>query len=124
MADVSIPREAVDKAARALVESNTLTYKTWDEMNEGQHRLWRQRAEVVLNASAPLVVAAAYDRAKSELDRLSNMVDAIGDDDYESDDNDGECPCGGNCHTAEAVATYARVGSVLTHWAVELRAQS
>lgn len=52
MADVSIPRDAVEAAARALVESNTLTFKTWDEMNEGQRRLWRQRAEVVLNAGA------------------------------------------------------------------------
>jgi hypothetical protein len=85
VADDSIPREAVELAARALVESNTLTYKTWDEMNEGQRRLWRQRAEVVLNAGAPLSAAekdveiarlrAQVQVLQAEVNRLTRLHD-------------------------------------------------
>lgn len=114
--DANIPAEAVEAATRQ-VHARFASYTFIEQQNA------REAATAALNAAAPLIEAAAYERAKNELDRLSNMVDAIGDDDYESDDSDGECPCGGNCHTAEAVATYARVGSVLTHWAAELRAQ-
>lgn len=72
MADVSIPREAVEKAARALVESNTLTFKTWDEMNEGQRRLWLERAEVVLTAGAPLIEAAYAERKGKEISSIAD----------------------------------------------------
>jgi hypothetical protein len=122
VAEVTISRDVIDRAARALVASNTLTYKTWDEMNEGQRRLWRQRAEVVLNAGAPLVEAAVLDRVKAEVESLAAQRDAIGDDDYEPDEDN--CDDAGECHTAGALASYARVISLLSKHSAELRAQS
>jgi hypothetical protein len=120
VADVSIPREAVDKAARALVESNTLTYKTWDEMNDGQRRLWRQRAEVVLNAGGPLIVAPHMDKFAVELKQRAEARDAV---DADAPDLE-ECEHGGDCHTDAAVSTWLRAAWWAERNANELRAQS
>jgi hypothetical protein len=56
-ADVSIPREAVELAARALVNSGVVPGKTWDELQPGAKFLWAQRAKRMLDAAAPPIVA-------------------------------------------------------------------
>lgn len=65
MADVSIPREAVDKAARAFIAelNDKLGFgQPFDELPELQQRNARETATVMLNAAAPLIVAAEIDR--------------------------------------------------------------
>jgi hypothetical protein len=121
-ADVSIPREAVDAGARAIMRSAYAGDDSqWDKLLPTQQHIVRERAMEVLNAAAPLIVAAELDRAKTELERLAAARDAIaGDDDEPDEDNE----CTDECHTAGALATYARVISRLSSRSRELRAQS
>jgi hypothetical protein len=65
--DVQIPREAVDKAARALIGPTI-----FDRMSTlGQHNA-RERAIAVLNAAAPLIVAAALRTLADEHQRMTD----------------------------------------------------
>lgn len=59
MANVQIPREAVEIGARALIPA------TWDETPPVIQHMMREQAVTVLNAAAPhIVVAAVLDLAK------------------------------------------------------------
>jgi hypothetical protein len=67
VADTPISREAVDAAARALVAP-----VIFDRMSTlGQHNA-RERAIAVLNAAAPLIVAAALRTLADEHQRMTD----------------------------------------------------
>jgi hypothetical protein len=124
VADVQIPREAVDKAARAMVRATYAGDDTqWDKLQPTQQHIVRERAMAVLNAAAPLIEADVLDRVRADVDRLAAERDAIGDDDYEPDEDDGDCCAdAGECHRSGAMASYARIGSLLTNRITDLRA--
>lgn len=62
MADVSITREAVEAAARALVHAGVVPGKGWEDLQPGAQFLWIQRAKTALAAAAPLIVAVELER--------------------------------------------------------------
>lgn len=114
MNSVQIPREAVEAAEEAI---SLIPYDVdGDSLRE---------AKAALNAAAPLLAAAVLDGVKAEIESLAAQRDAIGDDDYEADEDDGDC-CGdaGECHRSGAMASYARVISLLERKVTELRALS
>ncbi|MFJ5984254.1 hypothetical protein [Lentzea sp. NPDC092896] len=82
MADVSIPRDAVEAAARALAESDTPPQK-WDDLQPSAQYRWAVRAKAALTAAAPLIVAAELDRIakafRAEYDELTEDVDVVRD---------------------------------------------
>lgn len=69
MADVSIPREAVDQGARELAELLNLDL---DLIAVGSRQILREQAVAVLNVASRLVVAA-------ELERIVKSIDTITD---------------------------------------------
>lgn len=80
MADVQIPREAVEAGARALLK-HELGDDRFDQINPmWQHNL-RERAIAALNAAAPLIVAAEMERMAAQLasdeerDNLARLAD-------------------------------------------------
>lgn len=113
MADVSIPRDAVEAGARAMMRSAYAGDDSqWDKLQPSQQAIVRERAVEVLNAAAPLIVAA-------ELERLIAVAVEYGKN----------CPCPGadepgvNCTNRfhfEAARVIKRVRIRLN----ELRAQS
>lgn len=62
MADVSIPREAVEAAAVGFFEARTLQVGRWGDIAERGRVSYREQAMDALNAAAPLLVAAEFDR--------------------------------------------------------------
>ena len=56
MADVTISREAVELAARALAESDTPPQK-WEDLQPSAQYRWAVRAKAALTAAARLIVA-------------------------------------------------------------------
>lgn len=73
MADIQIPREAVDKAAQALA------YGEWDKSSPLLKHKLREHAMTMLNAAAPHIVAAELDRiVKSFADSVNELC--AGDD--------------------------------------------
>lgn len=120
MNGIQISREAVDASAQAMAGK-----LVWDRMTPLLRHRYREQARVALNAAAPLLVAAAFDGVKAEVENLAAQRDAIGDDDYEPDEDDGDCCAdAGECHRSGAMASYARVNSLLERKTTELRAQS
>lgn len=113
MADVSIPREAVDAAARALVPQ-------FDGVHPIDQFLTWEKAVAALNAAAPLIVADALDRFAVKLKQRAAERDAIDEDDPDY----AECEHGGDCHTDAAVATWIRAAWHAERDAKQLRAQS
>lgn len=57
MADVTISREAVERAARVLADSDPSTDKKWDDLQPSAQYRWAVRAKAALAAAARLVVA-------------------------------------------------------------------
>ena len=121
--DLDISSEAIEAGAKAYVEFYKGHNDAWGSASPSTKARARVLASEVLIAATPLVEAAAFDRLKVEVERLAAERDAIGDDDYEPDEDD-ECDDAGECHTTAALATYARVLSLLTRQVAELRAQS
>lgn len=108
MADVSIPREAVDKAARAYVDElhNKLGWRpTFDGLTALEQHNARETATAMLNAAAPLIAAAEIDRA------IAGQVSMA-----------STCPCTSDSalgpHSCQRTITWQRAR------AAELRAQS
>lgn len=63
MAEIEIPREAVDAGARAIMRSAYAgDDNQWDKLQPSQQHIVRERAMEVINASAPLIVAVHADR--------------------------------------------------------------
>lgn len=79
MADVQIPREAVEAAARALyVEANSwraVEVPAWGDVDPQVKHTYRERAMAALNAAAPLIVAAAFDRVAHDVDTTKTSDD-------------------------------------------------
>lgn len=71
MADVTIPREAVDAAGRAIyersIEGYSVTMPDWDAMPDAVKLNFREAALVALNAAAPLIVAAAFEQRSRQI---------------------------------------------------------
>jgi hypothetical protein len=63
--DVQIPREAVDKAARVIL-------KGFDDSTPMEQHIAREGAVSVLNAAAPLIVAAALRTLADERQRMTD----------------------------------------------------
>lgn len=73
MAEVTISREAVELAARTLVDAGAVSGKGWDDLQPGAKFAWAQRARKALQAAAPLIAAekdARLDEARRALTRL------------------------------------------------------
>lgn len=123
MADIHIPREAVEAGARAIMRSAYAGDDSqWDKLQPSQQAIVRERAMDVLNATARLVVAAELEGPFA--DELKHRADAraqVGDDDHDEDACEEE---GYDCHTASAVATWLRARTMAKARAIELRAQS
>lgn len=113
MAEIEIPREAVDAGARAIMRSAYAgDDNQWDKLQPSQQHIVRERAMEVINASAPLIVAA-------ELEQMAKVQSKEARD----------CPCGGGdeqgpycCSVFHAQA--ARRFVEYSERAAELRAQS
>lgn len=80
MADISIPREAVEAGARAMMrDAYAGDDSQWDKLQPTQQHIVRERAMAVLNAAAPLIVAAELERAardfEVEIDELTDGMD-------------------------------------------------
>lgn len=75
MADVSITRDAVETAARALVDSGVVPGKKWDDLQPSDKFRWAQRAKHMLDAAAPLIEAAAFERVANNVDTTSGTYD-------------------------------------------------
>lgn len=76
MADFSIPREAVDAAARAFIAEldQKLGYgRTFDDMTDLEKRNARETAMAMLNAAAPLLVEALL-HSESHRDDLAQAL--------------------------------------------------
>jgi hypothetical protein len=71
MTDLQIPREAVDKAARALLQHDLGADKFDDIAPKWQENL-REHAMSALNAAAPLIVAAELDRIAATFDPVTD----------------------------------------------------
>lgn len=120
---VQIPREAVEAGARSMVrDAYAGDDSQWDKLQHTQQHIVRERAMAVLNVAAPLIVAAELDRVKTDLERLAAERDAIGDDDYEPDEDNCDDP--GDCHRSAALATYVRAQSLVSRRITELRGES
>mgnify|MGYP006136697837 CR=1 FL=1 len=80
MADVTISRDAVEAAARALAETDTPT-KKWEDLAPSAQSRWAVRAKAVLEAAAPLVEAAVYEQIardfNAEYDELFEDDDVV-----------------------------------------------
>jgi hypothetical protein len=68
VAEVTISREAVELAARTLVDSGAVSGKGWDGLQPAAKFAWAQRVRKALQAAGPLVVADAYEHAGQFLD--------------------------------------------------------
>lgn len=122
MADVQIPREAVEAGARALLK-HEFGDDRFDQINPmWQHNL-RERAIAALNAAAPLIVAAAFEQFADELKKRADERDAKGDDDG-MDGDVCEEESSADCHTAASVTTWMRARWFAKERAAELRAQT
>lgn len=68
MADVSIPREAVELAARTLVDGGAVSGKRWDELQPAAQFAWAQRVRKALQVASPIITADAFEHAAQFLD--------------------------------------------------------
>ena len=123
MADVSIPRAAVEAGARAMMRDAYVGDDSqWDKLQPTQQHIVRERAMAVLNVAAPLLVAAYLegpfaDEFKARAEQRAQIAD--GDHDENGCEEEGY-----DCHTAAAVATWLRASTAAKARAIELRAQS
>lgn len=62
MDKLTISREAVELAARTLVDSGAVSGKGWDELQPAAKFAWFQRARKALHAAAPLIAADVLDQ--------------------------------------------------------------
>jgi hypothetical protein len=120
MAEVQISRDAVEAAARALVNSGVVPGKTWDDLQPGAKFLWAQRAKHMLDAAAPPLASG-----QRVIDCTSICI-AIGQDERaQADAADPEV----HRPSAEFLAGYRaateRAQEVVREWTVEaVRAQA
>lgn len=77
MAEVTIPREAVELAARVLADSDPSTDKKWDDLQPSAQYRWAVRAKAALAAAARLVVA-------DDLEMFTKILQEIADDNAQS----------------------------------------
>lgn len=77
MADVTISREAVEKAARVLADSDPTTKKKWDDLQPSAQYRWAVRTKAALTAAARLVVA-------DDLEMFTKILQEIADDNARS----------------------------------------
>jgi hypothetical protein len=96
VADVSIPREAVERAARVLADSDPSTDKKWDDLQPSAQYRWAVRTKAALAAAARLIVA-------TDLEMFTGVLQGIHDET--------------GIDSAEVLRQYSRR-------AAELRAQS
>jgi hypothetical protein len=120
-----IPVDAIRRAARALNTHESSNLDKWEDLTRGEKYYFTKRAQIALSAAAPLISDALLESLRVEVGSLAAQRDAIGDDDYEPDEDDGDCRGdAGECHRSGAMASYARVMSLLTRWSAELRGES
>lgn len=105
MADLTIPREAVDAAARKLIPQ-------FDSVHPIDQFVAWEKATDALNAAAPLIAAA-------ELDRLADLM--VGD---EERDNLARFAGISDTNITAINDAYDVLRKTLHHRAAELRAQS
>lgn len=116
MADVHIPREAIEAAARQI-------HTRFEHSARVEQDNAREAAMSALNAAAPLIVAAAYDQFADELKKRADERDAKGDDDG-TDGDVCEEESSADCHTAASVTTWMRARWFARERAKQLRAES
>lgn len=72
MAEVTISREAAERAARVLADADPSTKKKWDDLQPGAQYQWAVRAKAALAAAARLIVA-------DDLEMLTGIIQEISD---------------------------------------------
>jgi hypothetical protein len=120
-ADVSIPREAVDAGARAIMRSAYAGDDTqWDKLQPTQQHIVRERAMAVLNAAATPLVSG-----QRVIDCASICLAIEQDERAQADAVDPEVHRPSADYLAGYRAATARAQEVVLEWTVEpVRAQS
>jgi hypothetical protein len=78
VADVSIPRDAVDKAGRALNTYESGALDEWDALTPGEQKYFVQKAEFVLGAVVSLIEAAYAERKGDEIKHTASAFFSAG----------------------------------------------
>ncbi|ANZ35303.1 hypothetical protein BBK82_03610 [Lentzea guizhouensis] len=72
MADIQIPREAVEAAARAIQFLDSGDVDKWDDLLVTEKRFFLRSAEHALYAAAPFIKAAYAERKGKELNATAD----------------------------------------------------
>lgn len=105
VSDVAIPEEAFDRAEQVLRDTGLMAGSDCYDVGSD-----------VIQAAAPLILAAELDRLADDLGARARRREAVGDGDPCEDECEEV-----TCHTVAAVATWFRAAGVVRGRAAVLR---